>query len=403
MDTQFLKEWAIKLNVKEEVLTQNFNDAQKEMKSFFPNQSEEIIFEKAKMKIKSDYKRKFLTSAVPFIGIVLGATAVSDNMEGTRNKQFEIYLKAKEESEKTGDATILQRVFDNKIVELDEETGKIIPLWPKNKTDGTPSKVAGKPIPTSEESQSQLVFGIAAINESDDIKPFKLTLKGSGCNPEFNIGKVVSFKALNKTEKGETTFTLQTNKTDFIEATHEKLQAVVDKIGVTGLINGFFKDYLVSWNDIKQWIEEKKENPKSNPIPKRFSGFDGIMMIPAMCVYQNFVPDNNNRIKMTITSTDLDDLDDANILCLLDKNLDKNIDFAIDSKIIAIGKPWLPEAREDGQIRMMLLTSAMYAFPDWKMPRIKNVKEITPENLSSEAIIKKSEEKPNLPTEEEDW
>jgi hypothetical protein len=403
MDTNFLKDWAVKLNVKENILTQNFNDALKEMKNVFPNQSEETIFEKAKMKIKSDYKRKFLTSAIPFIGVVLGNTSVSDNMEGTRNKQLEIYIKAKEESEKSGDATILQKVFDNNIVKLDESTGKIIPLWPKNKKDGTLSKVAGKPMPTSEDSQSQLVFGIATIDGTDDIKPFKLTLKGKACNPDFKTGKIVSFKALNKSEKGSTFFTLDTNQTDFIETTHEKIQAGIDKVGIVGVINSFFKDYLVSWDDIKSWINQKKENPESNPLPKKFSGFDGIMMIPAMCVYQNFTADSNDRIKMVISSTTLDDLDDATILCLIDKKLDKNIDFAVDSKIIAIGKPWLPKAGEDGQVRMMLLTSAMYSFPDWRVPRIENVKEITPANLSSEAKIVKTEEKPTEKNEDEDW
>ena len=404
MNTNFLKEWAIKLNVEANILAQNFDDALKEMENFFPDQSEETIFEKAKMKLKADYKRKFLTSAVPFIGMVIGATNISDNMEKTRNKQFEIYLKAKDESEKQGDKTILDKVFTNKIVKINEETKEIEPLWPKYKTDGTLSKVYGKPIPPTEETQSKMVFGVAVKGDSEIVQAFKLTLKGQSCNADLKLGKVTSFKAIDKSEKTDTMFTLETNRTDFISCKHEKIDSGLQRVGITGIIKTFFKDCITNWTDIKRWVKEKNDNPLNKPIPKKFTGFNSMMVIPAMCIYQNFTPDSNGRIKIILSDTNADDLDDTNVLCLLDKSLDKTIDFSIDSKVMVIGKPWLPTPKDDKPSNFIFLTSAIFAFPDWKIPRVQNVKPITPENLSSKAeIIKPVETEKPVETKQEEF
>jgi len=417
MKTEFLKEWALKLNVTEEVLGKNFELAKAEMKAYFPNQSEETIFEKAKMKLKVDYKKQFLSNAVPFIGIIIGSETARDPFGLIRKNQLDRYLKAKEQADMTGDQTILQKEIDNKVVRINEKRvgekkiEEVIPLWPKFKNNGEPSKVAGNDMPPVEDSLSQTVYGIGTKAGEDKAKGFTLELKGGACGQDLHEGKVVSFRAINKTQPSDALLKLSTNRTEFIETESAFLTEGLEKIGLTGMITSFFENNIATWADVKGWVSEKIENPDKDVIPEKFTrGF--MVLIDSLCVYQNFTPDQKHRIKISICSTD-DEADDITVLCLANEKLEESIDFVQNSKVITIGRPWLPKPREEDETpNLIFMTSGMFAYDDWKIPRIEGIKPLNPEAVTSSSgdeskPIETKQEEPPKPTpqkkEEPEW
>ena len=147
------------------------------------------------------------------------------------------------------------------------------------------------------------------------------------------------------------------------------MQEGISKLGITGLILAFFKDRIATWADIAEWIALKKRNPSSDPIPEKFKR--GIMILPdSACIYQNFNENQKNRITLNICNRNTESIDDMAVLCLADKSLDESIDFAQDSEVIAIGRPWLPEPKEDAELNLILMTCGMFAYPDGKIPRV---------------------------------
>lgn len=392
-DADFIKNLSVKLNVPVDKLQQQFEEAKEEMRCHFPNQSEEIIIQKAKLKLKVDHKRKFLSSAIPFVGIIIASDAIRDPIANIRNKQIERYIKAKESSEKNGDASIMQEVFDNGIVRLDENTQKIIPLWPKLKTNGEPNKLAGKDLPPTEESQMQTIYGIGMAVGSEEAKAFTLELRGDACNAPLHVGKIVNFRAINRTPEGSNILELSTNNTEFIPGDNEKLQEGINKMGITGLLSHFYKDRIASWDEVKQWITEKLENPSAEPIPKKYTDFNKFMILPeSLCVYQNFTPDQKDRIKINVCNT-ADEFDDLTVLCLAPKSLDESIDFAHNSKVAVVGRPWIPDIDENGQTRLIIMTSGMFAYNGWKVPRVET-QEINQEQLNQKPKTEKPAPKP---------
>ena len=386
MDTKFLESWSTKLNVSAKKLKDDFEKAKQEMQSLFPSQKEEIIFEKAKLKLKVDYKRSFMSSAVPFVGIVVANESPRDPLVNIRAKQLEIYEKAKQKSAETGDAKIVDNIVKRGIVRIAE--GVVIPLWPKLKKDGQPNKLAGKDLPQPADSQMQVVYGIGTPFGKEEPKGFVLELRGRACNQEFYKGKIVSFKAIDKSEKNSAIYKLSTNQTDFIETEDKHMQEGINKLGITGLVEHFFKNKIATWQEMNDWVIQKKNNPQANPIPEKYND---IMVIPqSMCVYQNFNTDAKGRIKISLCGIS-DDIQDITMLCLADASLEKSIDFAQNSKVVAIGRPWLPPANDRGEVTMILMTSGMYAYPDWKVPRV-NAKKVGEKEILQE-------EKPAAPVE----
>jgi len=406
MDETFLEEWSTKLNVPVEKLKQEFELAKGEMQSHFPNQAPEALFEKAKFKLKVQYKRAFMSNAIPLVGIVIASDAPRDMWGNIRAKQMARYEKAKDEALKTGDESILQAEFDNKVVRLAEveKDGQmvevIIPLCPRNKSNGEPSKVAGNDIPETEDSQTQLVYGICTPVGKTEARGFILELRGQACNQELHEGKIVNFKALKRafeTDKPKEPYNLYTNATEFIPTDDAYIKEGLEKLGgINGMITHFFSNNIATWADVNAWFKAKKEDPKCEPIPEKFS--NNIMILPdSLCQYQNFQADAKNRIKLNICGMG-DDVEDVTILCLADKKLDASIDFAQDSKVIALGRPFLPPPKEDGSMVFMLMTSGMFAYPDWKIPRV-DVEKLSEKELMQKAppLQKPVEEKKEAP------
>ena len=398
MKTDFIPIWAKKLNTTEDELKKKFELAKEEMKSYFPNQSEETIFEKAKMKLKVDYKKRFLSSATSFVGIVISSDKSRDPFAKIKQNQLDRYLKAKEQADQTGDQSLIQKEIDAKVVKIDVKTGEVIPLWPKLKKDGTKSKMAGKEFETEERSQVQTVYGIAAKEGTEDAKGFVLELKGLSCNQELHEGKIVNFRAMNKTQPTDSLLQLTTYATEFVPTESKYFEEGLEKIGLTGMITTFFKDNIATWEDVKNWVMEKTDNPEKETVPEKFS--KGIMvLVDSLCVYQNFTPDQKNRIKINICSTD-DDADDITVLCLADEKLEKSIDFAHNSKVVAIGRPWLPKPREEDEMpNLLLMTTGMFAYDDWKIPRVEGIMPLKPENVTSSQETKPEEKTEETPQE----
>lgn len=407
MDEKFLEEWSTKLNVPIEKLKQDFEIAKGEMQSHFPNQTPEALFEKAKFKLKVQYKRAFMSNAVPFVGIVVASDAPRDMWGNIREKQMARYEKAKEESLKTGDTTILQAEFDNKVVRKAEreKDGKmvevIIPLCPRNKSNGEPSKVAGNDIPSPLDSSTQLVYGVGTPIGKNAARGFLLELRADACNQDFKKGNIVNFKALSRkfeTDSKTEPYNLYTNATEFIETDDAYLKEGLKELGgINGMILHFFSDNIASWADINAWYAAKKADPESEPIPEKYT--KNLMVIPdSLCQYQNFSPDAKGRIKINICGMS-DDVEDTTILCLADKKLDSSIDFAQDSKVLALGRPFLPKPKEDGSMIFMLMTSGVFAYPDWKIPRV-DVEKLSEKELLQQAppLQKQEEAKPVEPT-----
>ena len=382
MDKNFIETWAKKLNITPDVLDTQFNTAIQEMKSIFPNNTEEQIFEKAKLKIKTDYKLRFLSNAVTFAGIIIGNETPRDPMERIRNHQIELYEKAVELTKQDGDETHVKEIIDKKIVRVGENNN-VIPLWPKLKSNGEPSKVAGNDMPKPEESMIKMVYAIGTPEGKEEPKGIFLELRGKAVLEKFSKGSLVSFRALNKTTEGSNAYELTTNQTEFIPSNNTFMTDGVKQFGVTGLIEKFFKDKIVSWQEINQWITEKRTNTQSEPVPDKYRN---LMIIPeSLCVYQNFNPDNKGRIKINICNASSDEIDDETVLCLADKSLVDSIDYAQNSKIVVIGRPWLPAPREDGDVTLIFMTSGTFAYSDWKVPMV----DMTPVSEKDISPVKK--------------
>ena len=150
--------------------------------------------------------------------------------------------------------------------------------------------------------------------------------------------------------------------------------------GAAGMIAEIYKNNIITWKDIKSWVEMKKSNPAENPIPDKFK--NSIMVLDeSICTYQNFEPDTKQRLKFNICSA-LDDLDDLTALCLLPEGLSDSIDFSQDSKVVTIGRVWLPDPNpETGDVNIIIMTSGMYAYEDWKMPMNTSAKKIDVSNF----------------------
>ncbi len=388
MDEKFLGEWATKLNIKEEDLKKQFEDAKAEMQSHFPNQAPETIFEKAKMKLKVDHKRQFMSREVSFVGIVIGAGNPKDNLVKIRATQVDTYNEAKKQEAKTGDSTTVKKILDNKVVQI-EEDGSITPLWPKFKKDGSPNKLAGTEMPTPKEWQSQNVFIVGTPFEKTEVKGIILELKGEICNQEMHQGQIVTFKGINKTQEGSTVYNLTSNRTEFLKTESEYLQEGLNKFGITGLISKFFADYIVDWSTVKEWIAALKKDPKSFPIPEK-NRWDLMVLLDGMCIDLNLTPNAKGNVKANVCGTS-DDLEDLTGLCIMPKRLDPTIDFAANSKVVTLGTPWLPIDKDTGEINFNIMTVGMYAYPDWKIPRV-DTKKLSEKELQQSVVAPKVEE-----------
>lgn len=382
VDMSFVKEWAVELNMSEEQVQKKFDAALKEMQSMFPKQDAETLALKAKFKVKVDHKRLSMSSELPFVGVVLASDEPRDTFVTVRNDQLAKYQAAKEEATKTGDDEILQNCLKNKYVRLEkDENGneKVIPLWPKTKRDGTPSKVAGKDMPTSEESMSRTVYGFCTPAGKQETKGFILELKGEAYKNDLHEGSVVSFKSLDKSEEGSSLYSLQSYRTEFIPTEDAHMQEGLTKLGLHGIVKKFFGDRFVTWDMINEWVAKKKDNPKDEVVPDKFR--NGLTVIPeSLCVYQNFSPDAKDRIKLHLTGM-TDNVDDTTIRCLIDKRFDKVIDFAVNSKVLALGRLWIPAPQKEGQeVGVMLWTSGVFAYSDWKIPRV-DIKKMSEKEL----------------------
>lgn len=393
MEENFLRRWSEQLNVREEDLQLQYEAAKQEMESHFPNQSTEVIAEKAMMKMKIDYKSQFASSTISFVGILIGSDSIRDPLTKTREMQMSIYNQAKETSDRTGDYSHIQKVLDEKIVRLDGN-GLPVPLWSRYKKDGGANKLAGKDISPPEISQIRTVYGVGTSLDKNDAKGFILELKGKMCKQPLPMGKMVRFKAYNRTQLKDNLYLLDTYDTEFISIENSYMQEGIDLLGLPKIILDFFKDYIITWSDINSWMEEKKNNPHKDVIPEKFK-YKTLIIDASMCIYQNFEPDQKDRIKINICDTS-DDVEGITSLCLMDKSLDDMIDFSKGSKVIVIGRPWIPEKKkEEDNLNFIFMTSGVLAYPDWKISRIDAVK-LAPENIITEEPAADNPEKTKI-------
>lgn len=382
----FIRNLSINVNVPEETLKSQLTTALSEMQSQFPTQAINIIKFKALMKLKVDYKRRLVGKADPFIGIIIGADSARDPLTNLRDSQLQRYVTAKQQSDIAGDPTILEKEFTAEVIKLDIDSGQIIPLWPKFKKDGSPNKLAGTPMPNKEDSLIRVVYGIATPADKKEAKGFVLELRGKSCDSKLFIGEAVSFTAINKTQPTDTTYQLSSSYTEFLPCKNDYLQEGINKFGVAGLAEKMFKDCIMTWTDINNWIAEKKANPQSDPVPEKFKR--GLAILPeSMCVYQNLSPDAKGRIKINLCSVS-ESWEDTTVMCLAEKSLANSIDFAQNSKVLVAGRPWIPtpEKAEDN-INMVMMTSGIFAYPGWRIPRV-DTKPLAPDNVMQVAEAK---------------
>lgn len=401
MDEKFLQQWAVKLGVSNEELKQRFDKARQELKSIFPNQSDEIIFEKAKLQLKVDYKRRMMSNATSFVGVVIASDSPRDPLEKMRAKQIERYEKAKEMTEKDGNQAHINQVLTSQAVRIDEVSGNVIPLWPKVKSDGQPNKLAGKDMPKPEESMIRTVYGIATPADKQEGKGFVLELRGSACNVALHEGKTVNFRAINKSQDNNSIYSLSTNQAEFIPTKNDFLDNQIQQHGMTKIIELSFPKNIVSWDQITQWAAAKKQKPSVNPVPEHIRN-SLVVLQDNVVIYQNFVPNKNGKIRMTVSNgKSIDNLDDATITCLADTNISNSIDFAHGSKVMILGRLWIPNPDEETkEVNPVMMMSGAFAYNKWKIPQV-DAKKLGDHNLNSTqtqiqtgATIVKSEDTP---------
>ncbi|MFW6246656.1 MAG: hypothetical protein ACOC22_00575 [bacterium] len=376
---EFIKKNSEKLKISEEKLREDFEKAKQEIEKDFGNQPEDVKLEKAKMKLKIMYKNVATSNTESFVGVIVAVDAPRDQWEYIRNQQMNVYRKALEEAQKTGDETKVNMMFEKQVVGKDEN-GNIYPMWPKMKKDGTPSKMAGKPIPSPEESIIQSVYGIAVKENDSSPKGFVLELRNEACDKELPVGKVVTFRAFDRTKDESELFDLVSSKTDFLEKESEFFNEGLNKLGLAGMVERYFANYIVNWDTINAWVKKRLANPDENPIEEP----NKLQVIPnSLCVYQNFAPNEKGNIKMNICSIsdDISD-DDTTALCIANENFSKYIDFGPESKIIVMGRLWIPVPKEDqNDVDPVVKMSGAIAYDNWKVPRNDTAKEVTEDDV----------------------
>ena len=142
--------------------------------------------------------------------------------------------------------------------------GTVVPLNPMLKADDTPSKIGGEEMRSVEDSQVQRLYGIGAPVGSDEAKAFELNLQGKACSTSFPLGKPLTIRAVQRKSDNDRIYILSSNQGDFQDSENQDLIKATNNLGAIGMIQEFFKGYIVDRGELLKW-------EAANKIPEQYA------------------------------------------------------------------------------------------------------------------------------------
>lgn len=334
---EFINEFEKKYKIEKTVLEIATEQAIKEIEQTFPSNSQELKQLKLINKLKLQFsKNVFQSNLTSFVGIVIGVEQERDAYLYTRNKQLELFTKAKEVDEKNGNSVMVDKLISSGVVRV-EDNGVPIAIWPKLKKDGTESKLKGQDIPYGEEAFTQTIYGVCSVEGTVNVRPFVMTLTGSSIKKNVHIGKIVGFQAFDKTKPEDNIMSLSSSSTSFIPASNQYLEDGIKEIGVTGIVSSLWKDYIISYKELNNYYN--KALTGTFELPDNYRNF--VIIKELLVNYQNFTTNDKGKGKIIYINSGVDDYDFP-VMAQLPENTFQYVDYAKESIVMACGKLWIP-------------------------------------------------------------
>ena len=331
------------VKVSEDKVKEAFNEAMLFVNEQFGTADDTTKMNKALLIAVNTFKASSGGSSNNFKGIVLGVTDLQDDNKYKRDSQLKVYLDIKKQAEENGDMSVLESIY-NKVVKaednvmLTDDKGLPILLHPYLKNDNTVSAMAGKAIPTTEESLVRTVYGMAyaeGTNPEEDLKTFSMKIRGKALNNIAVFGKPVSFQAGSRIYKEE--YQLNSGVTDFIEIEDEYLQNGLDNVGIDGMVEKIMGNKIVTYDKLGEWIEQYKVQMSNDIIPRDLK-FSFVVIPNVNCMSQNFNVNDKGKINMIFCNDKFDINNTFDIITGTKPEIGEKVEFAQNSSCSIIGQ-----------------------------------------------------------------
>tara|TARA_Y100000310_G_scaffold267782_1_gene280006 strand:- start:29161 stop:30369 length:1209 start_codon:yes stop_codon:yes gene_type:complete len=359
MDEKIFDEWNKKINIEVGKLRDDFKTNYEMLKKALPKDSEEMLEKKALNKLRADYKRKLYSNATHWEGFVLSYGQKRDMNINIRKQLLDRY----NEALKTNS---MEEMIKEKVIRLEEKDGKKIPIFlqPKLKTDGTPSKIAGRDLTSEEDSYMQNVYGVCLPQievkegmEKPKPKPFSLSLQGKTCKDNIPLLTPISFVGIDKSQQGENMYNISSNDTDFIPAQNESLKKALEGDSIQ-LIEKMFNNFTTRQSKFIEWIN-------NNKIPPNFTNLTVVKEA-------NLISYSEARGSKTLIIDDEESPVEERTTTVCKVKEDVNIDFAEGSKVLVVGRPWLaPPGGSNPTPNVIMLDCMVLPYKDWIIPKVE--------------------------------
>lgn len=368
MNNELLKQLASLFKVSEEKVTEAYNESVEFVNKQFPNASEAVKANKIMTMASTKFRTTMSANTSNYTGIVIGVGPIQDSNNYQRNAQLKLYNDTLKTAEESGDMSSVESLH-GVVVNIGED-GNPIALYPFYKADGTESKMAGKEIPTPENSFIRELYGIAYAEGKDaekDMQIFKMQLKGKALNNIPPIGKIVSFKAGGKEYKGE--LQLNSSVTDFVEVSDKYLEEGIAAIGVDGVVDQYFKEKIVDYKTIQEWVDTFKADPSKSPVPKELR-YNYVVIPNNNCMTQNFEPNDKGKCTLTFCADEFSMDTLITIIAGATPEIANKIEFTANSTCTIVGQISIFGKPDE---EPMIYFTLMGAIPkkDMWIPRIK--------------------------------
>lgn len=306
---KYFQEWSNKLSMSVEDIGKEFDSILSEEKKENPNlkpEEQELLSLK---KLSLIYKKRLRSPAVGFEGIVIGAEEPRDLVAKKRKTAIDMFKNDPQ-------SAILQGVTNEEGVPLDN-----IEVF----SSGRKNHGYGKPLP--ENSYVRRVFGVAYKLTEKEPKFFTINLNGKACEKNIPLTKPVKFMAIDRSEKGDDSFTL--NASSYTEF---KVDENIKLPETKKLIEEYIP--IAKITELQEYHDLNKEDYN------RVVGVKGTISI------LNLEPTSiGNYIMQIEDESDILDIDAKSITCWIPGDFE--INFSEGDEVIVIGRTNQGKLKDD--------------------------------------------------------
>jgi len=237
MKLEELKKDLEKLGIEEKEIDSIYSLLLEEEKKLHPDLSEEDQEKNAVRLLRIRFRRQLRSPAVPFEGIVLGATGII-NTTMKRQQQARDYYKENP-----------QKAVDEGFTDEDGNPLDNLKVF----STGRANPNYGRPL---KDRFLRNVFGVAIhMGKEERPRPFFLTLNDEQTKMDVPINKPVKFRAIDRTPDGSNKLILNGSTVTKFEKIEKKLPDAKE------IIEKILSNYKVELANLREAHEEKKEDP----------------------------------------------------------------------------------------------------------------------------------------------